>query len=94
MKIGGCKVGGGTLLIEEKEDSRVETKREECYERDKGKAKANEIQKPSFKPILSFFEVLQLNYQGQRLDKIVELEQFKLKEKTHIGMLIFDSRGW
>lgn len=43
--------------------------------------KAKDKTPPSFNPIYSFFDVLRLNYQGQCLDKMLELQQFGLREK-------------
>ena len=49
---------------------------------DKGKQKVGEKPpEPLFNPILSFFDILRANYQGQRLDKMLELQQFALKDK-------------
>lgn len=36
---------------------------------------------PPFNPITEFFNLLKFNYQGQRLDKMVELQNFALKDK-------------
>lgn len=43
---------------------------------ERGKAKVTSRPRPLFNPILSFFEVLQINYEGQLLEKMLELQQF------------------
>ena len=76
MRVGGRRIGGGSLAIGE-----VKSEGGENSEGERGKTRMGERLQPLFNPILSFFEVLRLNYQGQRLDKMLELQQFQLKEK-------------
>ena len=81
MWIGSRRIGSGTLTIKDSEATLVKEDGEGSSMEEKGKAKVSGGLKPSFNPILGFFEVLQVNYQGQRLDKMLELQQFQLKDK-------------
>ena len=71
--IGSQRIGSGTLTIKDSEATTVKENGEGSSKEEKDKAKVSGGPKPIFNPILSFFEVLWVNYQGHRLDKILEL---------------------
>ena len=80
MWLGSQRIGSGMLTIKDSKTT-IKEDGEGSSKEKKGKAKVSGEPNPSFNPILSFFEVLQVNYQGQRLDKMLELQQFQLKDK-------------
>lgn len=65
---------GGIILVE------AATSGESPDEKGKGPP-VSKGAPPPFNPITKFFNLLKLNYQGQRLDKMVELQNFALKDK-------------
>ena len=73
--IGGRQIGSGGIISAE-----AATCGETPDEKNKGAAVSRGAP-PPFNPIAEFFNLLKLNYQGQRLDKMVELQNFALKDK-------------
>ena len=73
--IGGRQVGSGGIMPTE-----AATSGEPPDEKNKG-LMGSKGAPPPFNPIAEFFNLLKLNYQGQRLDKMVELQNFALKDK-------------
>ena len=79
--IGSGHIGSRTLTIKDSEATTAKEDGEGSSKEKKGKAEVSEKPKPSFNSILDFFGVLWVNYQGQRLNKMLKLQRFQLKDK-------------
>lgn len=73
--IGGRQIGSGGII-----SAKTATSGESPNEKGKGPS-VSKGAPPPFNPITEFLNLLKLNYQGQRLDKMVELQNFALKDK-------------
>ena len=81
MWIGNQRIGSEALTITHAEVTSIKEDGEGSSKEEKSKAKVGERPKSFFNPILSFFEVLKVKYQSQRLNKMLKLQQFQLKDK-------------
>ena len=73
MWIGGQRIGSGIITLMDVEDVPIKQEDKRSSKERNDKAKVSKRKNPFFNPILNFFEVLQVSFQDQRLDKMLEL---------------------